>query len=109
MDVYATTLEEITYIQLIPSIYRANAYSRSDPVFAQARGTRFHRVSNPIICLAYTDNIQRQAGTLGSYGKRRVCLMFYRCPVYANHVQRGRTPSPEEDDAPPSPSHCKYN
>jgi hypothetical protein len=36
--------------------------------------------------------------------------MFYRCPVYANHVQRGRTPPPpEEDDTPPSPSHYKYN
>jgi hypothetical protein len=44
-------------MQLIPSIYRANTYSRSDLVFAQARGTRFHCVSNPIICSVYANNI----------------------------------------------------
>jgi hypothetical protein len=86
MDVYATALEEIAYVQLISSICRADAYSRTDPVFAKACGTRFHRVSRLIICLAYTNNMQRQAGTPGSYRKRRVCLMFYRCPVYANYV-----------------------
>jgi hypothetical protein len=96
-------------MQLIPSIYRANTYSRSDLVFAQARSTRFHYVSNPIICSVYTNNIQRQAGTPGSYRKRRVYSMFYWCLIYTNHVQRGRTPPPEEDDAPPSPSHRKYN
>jgi hypothetical protein len=111
MDVYATALEEIAYVQLIPSICRADACSRTDPVFAEARGTRFHRVSRLIICSAYANNMQRQAGTPGSHGKRRVCSMFYRCPAYANHVQRGRTPPPppKEDDTPPSPSHRKYN
>jgi hypothetical protein len=34
IDIYTTVLKEIVYIQLIPSIYRANAYSRSDLVFA---------------------------------------------------------------------------
>jgi hypothetical protein len=109
MDVYATALEAIAYIQLIPSICRANACSRSDPVFTQARGLRFHRVSKLIICSVYADSMQRQVATPGSHGKRRVCSMFSRCPAYANHVQRGRTPPPDEDDAPPSPSHCKSN
>ena len=39
IDVYTTALEEIVYMQLIPSIYKANAYSRSNPVFAQAYST----------------------------------------------------------------------
>jgi hypothetical protein len=39
MDVYATVLEEIAYMQLISSICRADACSCIDPVFAEARGT----------------------------------------------------------------------
>jgi hypothetical protein len=39
INVYTTILEEIAYIQLIPSIYRANAYSYFDLVFAQAYNT----------------------------------------------------------------------
>jgi hypothetical protein len=44
-------------VQLIPSIYRANAYSHTDPVFAKARSTQFHYISRLIIYSAYTNNI----------------------------------------------------
>jgi hypothetical protein len=57
MDVYATVLKEIAYVQLISSICRADACSRTDLVFAKARGTRFYCVSRLIICLAYANNM----------------------------------------------------
>jgi hypothetical protein len=44
-------------VQLIPSIYRANAYSRTDLVFVKAYNTRFYYISRLIIYLAYINNI----------------------------------------------------
>jgi hypothetical protein len=57
MDIYATVLKEIAYVQLIPSICRANAYNYTNLVFAKACGTQFHCVSRLIICLAYANNM----------------------------------------------------
>ena len=98
-------------MQLISNIYRANTYSRTNLVFAKAYSTRFYYISRLIIYSAYTNNIQRQVGIPGFYRKYYIYLIFYRCPVYTNHIQRGHTPPlpSKEDDTPPSPSYYKYN